>query len=400
MGMGCNVTRRYPARDQVAIVGIGTTPFSRDSGRSELSLVLEACQNAIKDAGLTKHDIDGLSGDIFRNEIVQSALGIPETGWSVSCLTAFNIQMTNAMMAVASGVCETVLVHHSMYRTPMLSASAAKDPYRRRAQTFIGQRRQQSHWPDSIAGEASVYAPWARKYFDTYKARREHLGYIALNHRTNARMNDHAAVQDPLTMNDYLGARMVWDPLSILDIEFPVDGADAFVVTTAERAGDLPHPPVLIHAAVAGQTDRTAEENMVDVDHTSQGVVSRRLWDVSELTLDDIDLFYPFDGFSIITLKWFEEIGYCGRGEAGDFLDDNWDEATGRIMIGGRIPVNSHGGNMSEGASQGSGHIREAVHQLRGDAGERQVAQARAALVTPGGFFFTPGGLIFRTADR
>src|SRR5262245_42330630 len=166
-----NVTRRFPARDQVAIVGVGTTPFSRDSGRSELSLVVEACQNAIRDAGLTRDDIDGLSGDIFRNEIVQSALGIPETGWSVSCLTAFNIQMTNAMMAVASGVCETVLVHHSMYRTPMLSASAAKDPFRKRVGTFIGTRRPQSHWPDSIAGEASVYAPWARKYFDTYKAR-------------------------------------------------------------------------------------------------------------------------------------------------------------------------------------------------------------------------------------
>jgi acetyl-CoA acetyltransferase len=393
------MTRRYPARDQVAIVGIGTTPFTRDSGRSELSLVVEACQNAIRDAGLTRDDIDGLSGDVFRNEIVQSALGIPETGWSVSCLTAFNIQMTNALMAVASGVCDTVLVHHSMYRTPMLSASAAKDPFRKRAGTFIGTRRPQSHWPDSIAGEASVYAPWARKYFDTYKARPEHLGYIAVNARSNARMNDHAAVRDSLTIADYLGAAVLWDPLRMLDMEFPVDGADAFVVTTAERARDLPHRPVLIHAAVAGQTDHTAEENLRDVDHSSQGVVSRRLWDVSELTIDDVDLYYPFDGFTITTLKWFEDIGYCGRGEAGQFLDDHWDAASGRIVINGRIPVNSHGGNMSEGASQGSGHIREAVQQLRGDAGQRQVQGARVALATLGGFFFTPGGLILRAAE-
>lgn len=392
------MSRRYPARDQVAIVGVGTTDFSRDSGRSELALVLEACQKAINDAGLSKDDIDGISGDIFRNEIVQSALGIPATGWSVSCLTAFNIQMTNAMMAVASGVCETVLVHHSMYRTPMLSASAAKDPYRRRAQTFMGVRRPQSHWPDSIAGEASVYAPWARKYLDTYKVRREHLGYIAVNNRTNARMNPHAAVSDPLTIDDYLAAKVLWDPLSMLDMEFPVDGADAFVVTTSERARDLPHEPVLIHAAVAGQTNRTAEENLIDVDHSSQGVVAERLWAVSDLTLDDIDLFYPFDGFSIITLKWFEEIGYCGRGEAGDFLDDSWVDSAGRLMIGGRVPVNTHGGNMSEGASQGSGHIREAVQQLRGDAAARQVRGAKAALITPGGFFFTPGALILRTA--
>ncbi|MGO9382525.1 MAG: thiolase family protein [Mycobacterium sp.] len=393
------MTRRYPARDQVAIVGIGTTPFSRDSGRSELSLVVEACQNAIKDAGLTRDDIDGLSGDIFRNEIVQSALGIPEAGWSVSCLTAFNIQMTNAMMAVASGVCETVLVHHSMYRTPMLSASAAKDPFRKRAGTFISTRRPQSHWPDSIAGEASVYAPWARKYFDTYKARPEHLGYIAVNARSNAQMNDHAAVRDSLTIDDYLSAPMLWDPLRMLDMEFPVDGADAFVVTTAERARDLPHRPVLIHAAVAGQTDRTAEENLRDVDHSSQKVVSQRLWDVSELTIDDVDVYYPFDGFTITTLKWIEDIGYCGRGEAGQFLDDHWDGASGRIVINGRVPINTHGGNMSEGASQGSGHIREAVQQLRGDAGQRQVQGARVALATLGGFFFTPGGLILRAAE-
>jgi acetyl-CoA acetyltransferase len=117
------------------------------------------------------------------------------------------------------------------------------------------------------------------------------------------------------------------------------------------------------------------------------------------LTLDDVDVYYPFDGFTITTLKWMEDIGYCGLGEAGDFLDDNWDAATGRIVINGRVPVNSHGGNMSEGASQGSGHIREAVQQLRGEAGQRQVEGARVALVTPGGFFFTPGGLILRALE-
>lgn len=281
-------------------------------------------------------------------------------------------------------------------------ASAAKDPFRKRAGDYQHARRPQSYWPDSIAGEASVYAPWARKYFDTYKARPEHLGYIAVNARSNARMNPpHAAVTDPLSIEDYMKAPMLWDPLRMLDMEFPVDGSDAFVVTTAERARDLPHKPVLIHAAVAGQTDRTAEENLRDVDHSSQKkVVSRRLWDVSELTIDDVDVYNPFDGFTITTLKWFEDIGWCGPGEAGDFLDDNWDAASGgRIMINGRIPVNAHGGNMSEGASQGSGHIREAVHQLRGNAGQRQVDRARVALVTSGGFFFTPGAVMLRTTD-
>src|SRR5271165_1055070 len=344
------MTRRYPARDQVAIVGIGTTPFSRDSGRSELSLVVEACQNAIKDAGLRRDDIDGLSGDIFRNEIVQSALGIPETGWSVSCLTAFNIQMTNAMMAVASGVCETVLVHHSMYRTPMLSASAAKDPFRKRAGMFSGTRRPQSYWPDSIAGEASVYAPWARKYFDTYKALPEHLGYIAVNARSNAQMNDHAAVRDSLTIDDYLSAPMLWDPLRMLDMEFPVDGADAFVVTTAERARDLPHRPVLIHAMALGMVDKNEEDQQESLRHHGQHVVVEALKAKGDFWIDDVDVYFPYDGFTPIALNWIENAGWCGPGEAGAFIQQHWDPGAGRILINGRIPVNPHGGALSEGA--------------------------------------------------
>jgi acetyl-CoA acetyltransferase len=392
------VTRRFPARDQVAIVGIGTTAFRRESGRSELSLVVEACQKAIRDAGLTKNDIDGLSGDMMRNDVVQSALGIPVTNWAVSCLTAFNMQLTNAVMAVASGVSDTVLVYHSMYRTPNLSASAASDPFRRRAQEFIGRRRPPTYWPEGISGEVSVYAPWARRYFEDYKAGREHLGYIAVNNRTHAVQNEHAAVRSPLKLNEYLEASVLWEPLSLLDIELPIDGADAMVVTTAERARDLPHRPVLIHAAVAGQTDRTAEENLLDLEHTGQRVAVDRLWSTSDLTLDDVDLFYPFDGFSIIALTWFEEVGFCGRGEAPALLEDSWDEARRHLVVGRRrVLVNTHGGNLSEGASQGSGHVREAVTQLRGAAGPRQVPGVVTALVTPGGFFYTPGAILLRT---
>jgi acetyl-CoA acetyltransferase len=391
-----SVVKRNPARDEVAIVGVGTTPYRRDSGRSELSLLLEACTNAIDDAGLTKHDIDGLSGDVMPTELVQGALGIPACSWSVSCLSPFNLQVTNAVMAVHSGVCDTVLVYHSMYRLPGLSSSAAGDPFRARAQQFAGARRPQSPWPDGISGEASAYAPWAARYFHEFGATREHLGYLAINNRTHAVANEHAALRTPLTMDDYLEARMVWEPLSVLDMEYTIDGADAFVVTTAERAKDLRRTPVLVHAAVAGQTQHTAEENMRNLDRTSQQVVSENLWARSDLRLDDIDLYFPFDGFTIIALKWFESIGYCDRGEAASFIEDNWDKDDNCLKIGGRVPVNTHGGNLSEGASQGSGHVREAVVQLRGEAGPRQVADGRSALLLVGGFFFNPGALVLR----
>jgi acetyl-CoA acetyltransferase len=119
----------------------------------------------------------------------------------------------------------------------------------------------------------------------------------------------------------------------------------------------------------------------------------------SDFWIDDIDVFMAYDGFSVITLNWFENVGYCGPGEAGSFIEDNWvanEDGTGRIMIKGRLPVNTHGGSLSEGGTQGSGHLREAVHQLQGLAGDRQVEGAQRALVTIGGFFFNAEGITLR----
>jgi acetyl-CoA acetyltransferase len=129
---------------------------------------------------------------------------------------------------------------------------------------------------------------------------------------------------------------------------------------------------------------------------TGQPLAARDLRAKSDLWLDDIDLFFPYDGFSIVALRCFESYGFCRPGEAGKFLADNWDTVANRIMINGRVPVNTHGGSLSEGGSQGAGHLREAVTQLRGQAGHRQVPGARVALLTPGGFFFNAQGLVLR----
>ncbi|MGH9259002.1 MAG: thiolase C-terminal domain-containing protein, partial [Acidimicrobiales bacterium] len=112
--------------------------------------------------------------------------------------------------------------------------------------------------------------------------------------------------------------------------------------------------------------------------------------------IDDVDVYFPYDGFSIITLSWIENAGFCGPGEAGEFIKANWDDEGSRMLFGGRIPVNPHGGALSEGGTQGSGHVREAVHQLQGLAGSRQVAGAETAIVTGGGFFFNAQGLTLR----
>jgi acetyl-CoA acetyltransferase len=191
---------------------------------------------------------------------------------------------------------------------------------------------------------------------------------------------------------------MIRWPLSLFDMDVPVDGADAFVITTAERARDMALPPVLVHACTTGQVDQNEEDQSPSLRRHGQHVVVESLRAKSDFWIDDIDLFFPYDGFSIITVSWFENVGWCGPGEARAFFGDNWDHARQRLLVRGRIPVNTHGGGLSEGATQGSGHTREAVHQLQGLAGERQVDGASRALLFLGGFFFNSQGVALRSA--
>lgn len=399
------MSARYPARDKVAIAGLGRSPYSRDrDGGTPGSLVIDACIEAARDAGVGAADIDGICGSAVSAQYVQAALGIPAVTWFANPPGVIGNQIVAATAAVASGMCDTALVYHHAYRLPWASRSARADIFRRRATLGFADGRaawgsgHQDIGPDSLGG-AVAYAAWANRYLHDHGYGREVLGYVALNSRTNAAANDGAVYREPLTMEGYLAGRMVRDPLCVYDMDIPVDGADAYIVTTTERARDLPHPPVVVHVATLGHTDYGSEEQLRDLDHAGQVVVCDKLWAASELTLRDIDVFYPYDGFSIITLNWFENVGYCGRGEGGAFAADNFVAPEGRFLIEGRVPVNTHGGSLSEGGTQGAGHVREAVLQLRGAAGTRQVADAKTALVTPGGFYFNSQGMILR-ADR
>jgi acetyl-CoA acetyltransferase len=234
----------------------------------------------------------------------------------------------------------------------------------------------------------AAYAERAARYLERYGRTTADFGLAAVNSRSNAIANPGAAFRDPLDLEGHAAARIVSPPLGLLDMDAPVDGADAFVITSADRAADLPGPAVLVHAAAA------ATHHPQDGPH--QETVTARLRAQSDLWLDDIDVYYPYDGFSLLVCTWIEAAGWCAPGEAGDFMRTHWDKESDRIMIGGRIPVNSHGGSLSEGGSQGSGHLREAVIQLQGRAGPRQVAGARTALVTPGGLFVNAHGFVLR----
>jgi acetyl-CoA acetyltransferase len=403
------VTARNPAKDKVAIAGVGLSPYARDRGATtELSMVLEAAVAAVRDAGLTAADIDGvvggglLTGGIDPAAVV-SALGLPAVTWWARAAPPIMNHLVAAMNAVWSGACEVALVYHSVYRVGGFSRSAGADPFRLRATFGLPDGRAatgEGHSdgePWSMHGSAG-YAAWAGRYLAEFGAKREYFGHIAINDRSNASANGNAVMRGPLTMADYLSGRMVREPLCLYDMDVPVDGADAFIVTSAQRARDLPGLPVLIHAATMGMTAPPEEHLAAGWDATGQAVAARDLQAKSDLWLNDIDLFFPYDGFTIVALRCFESYGFCGPGEAGPFLEDNWDAAENRIKINGRVPVNTHGGSLSEGGSQGAGHVREAVNQLRGRAGQRQVPGARVALLTPGGFFFNAQGLVLRTS--
>ncbi|MET0894617.1 MAG: thiolase family protein [Acidimicrobiia bacterium] len=386
----------YSIQDQVAIVGLGYTPYLRDSQKTTMGLVADAARMAIRDAGLTAKDINGLAGPQLRADLVQGALGIPEVTYFLqTTLPPFFQQLFAAMHAVHAGICDTALVYHVAYVGAHNSRAAAADPFRRpRGGGFGGGLKQGAPWPDSIAGTA-CYATWANRYLHEYNRTREDFGYVAINNRTNASVNEHAIQREPMTMDDYLSARMVRDPLGIYDMDFPIDGAEAVVVTTAERAKDMAKRPVFLHAASEGQTDHAVEEEMPDLAHQGQQVCVKNLWERTDLSIDDIDLFQPYDGFSPMSLSWLE-VFYCGLGEGGAFMADNWNKEKNRLEIGGRVLMNTHGGSLSDGASQGAGHTREAILQLRGEAGARQVEGVERALVCPGGYFFNAGAYILR----
>jgi acetyl-CoA acetyltransferase len=216
-----------------------------------------------------------------------------------------------------------------------------------------------------------------------------------VNARTRAADNPLAAIRQPLSMQEYAQSPMIREPLRLADLDLAVDGADALVLTSAERVRDLVERPVLLHAAAVGITSPVDEAQADGLHRNAQHVASTALRRRSELWLHGIDLLYAYDGCSFLTLTWLENLGLCGFGGAGQLLEESQDPS-GAITFGGRIPLNVHGGGLAEGATQGSGQIRDAVQQLRRDAGAHQVPDARTALSAMGGLFYNSQAVVLR----
>jgi len=377
-----------PIKGKVAIVGIGSSVLSRDAGRSVGGLALDAVRAAIRDSGVPRDAIDGLSSIYSTDQptvwpgYVAESLGLSNIVWS-NCSTPPSANtVTEGILAVAAGACDYAVCYHSKFRWDTVSAAARKDP-RRRAPRGAFDPGMSMPLVEPFGAPNGMFAAFRRHMHD-YGTRRDHLGMIVVNNRNWALTNDAAVCHDaPLTMEDYMSAAQIAPPLSALDMDMPIDGAMAVVITSAERAADLPHRPVLVEASangIAGQTDFFFQA--FDT-YQSYKVLIDRLWKKSGYGIQDMDLVNIYDGFSSLALEWIEA-AFDVRGEVGGFLEDAWDAEAGKLLFNGRIPMSTHGGNLGEGRVQGFGHVLEAVRQLRGAAGARQLDDPRLVLVTNG----------------
>lgn len=232
----------------------------------------------------------------------------------------------------------------------------------------------------------------ANQYLHRYGSTREMLGMIAINGRANAARNPAAIYRDPMTMDDYLSARPITSPFGLFDCDVPCDAPIAVVVSDASVAGDLPHSAIRIESVGTQILERVSWDQGT-ITHEPQVLgQAAHLWSRSGLQRSDVDLALLYDGFTFNAVSWLEALGFCGFGEAQDWMDDGR-----RIALDGELPVNPHGGQLSEGRTHGFGFLYEAMKQLRDQAGDRQVVDARTAVVTTGGG--TPSGVLLLQRD-
>jgi acetyl-CoA acetyltransferase len=366
------------------ISGIGLSPIGRRTGLSGLALVEAAAREAVADAGLTPADIDGVT-TVGETPISASvpALGLRPswTGEGGSPIGGSMAGVHNACRAVASGSARHVLVYRSV---AMLGGALTTSSGGRAEGAASGAREgPMADFQELFTFHAYSAANWlgmhARRHMHLYGTRREQLGWVALNARRHAARNPRAVYREPLTLDDYLAARMISDPLCLFDCDVPVDAAAAFVVSAADYAPDCPRPPVRVHAA-ARVSDSTGWYRRADYPKMASIDAARELWRRADVGPRDLDFAELYDGFSFLTLAWLEALGICGDGESGAFV-----EGGTRIDLDGELPLNTYGGQLSAGRLHGHWVLHEACAQLRGDAGERQVARHEVTVISTGG---------------
>jgi acetyl-CoA acetyltransferase len=368
----------YP-RDAAAIVGIGHTEFSKNIGRPERTIALEAISAALNDAGVSPREVDGLVKFSLENTMeveIARNLGIPNLtffgdvayGGGAGCGA-----VGHAAMAIATGVAETVVVWRARNR------GSGGRPWATRGTNRVG-------------GEFAWFLPWGlsrpvdqiamltRRRMIELGSTDQHLGAVATAFREHAQRNPNAMMQKPMTMEDYKAARWVSEPLRLFDCCLESDGALALVMTTPERARDLKQPAVLVRAASQGLgPDHLVMANYFTPNpmETPARFAAQELWRLADMSASDISCAQFYDAFSPLVIISLEEYGFCKPGDGGPFA------AEGNLRLGGALPSNTSGGSLSEAYVHGMNLILEGVRQIRGTS-TSQVQGCENVLVTSG----------------
>jgi acetyl-CoA acetyltransferase len=380
------------AEKTTCISGLGQSEIYRKPQVFPFELAVRACEQAIADAGLTAADIDGAScwpavqsgaaagmGAASIPDIATS-LGLKLNWHSGGDMAAQLSPILNAVSAIAAGYADHVLCWRALGErwTPSYGSAAAA--------AGGNVRMRPSGWMEFVlpywAPSASIWtACHASAHMARFGITREQMSAIPINQRRNAGLNPKAIYRDPITLDDYMSARMITTPFCLLDCDVPCDGATAVVVSRLDAAKSLRHKPVVIEAVGAGAYDRMDTWlGRTDYPHMAMHDAAKMMWSRTDLKPKDVDTAHLYDGFTWLTMLWLEALGLCGDGESGVFI-----EGGHRIALEGELPLNTNGGQLSEGRMHGFGHLHEAVLQLRGQAGERQVKRVGVSVVGNGG---------------
>jgi acetyl-CoA acetyltransferase len=385
------------ARNEVAIVGVGFSNISRRSDKTLGQLAVEACRVALDDAGLTPADIDGISNypnpsrplstpidgvDVVGVHYLSQALRLEHLRWACS-ITGGTVAatITHAVYALAAGGCNYALVWRAMHNPT--------GAFGRVIQPHVGGDTQFSA-PWGFGHNTVTFAMPYSRYMGLYGATREHLATFIVRNRANAADNPAAIFyQQPITREDYLNARMICEPLSLLDCDMPVDGCGAIILTTADRARDLKQKPVHVSGCTAlGISPRASIALTLEDFMISSRRVAKALWASAKMSTGDIAHAQLYDGFSYFPYLWLESFGFYPEGEAYLGIQDDTTSRTGKL------PLSTGGGALGMGRLHGTPQVIEAVLQIQGRAGPRQIANPSPALVQTGTPYYQCGALI------
>ena len=363
-------------RGQVAIAGVGHAGLGEAHGFTEMEVLAQAASRAVADAGLTMRDIDGLatcsSSATMWSMPVAEYLGLKPRYIEATMLggSSFVSHLLPSVMALVSGQCNAVLVcYGSTQKTAVFGRKEGV-----KARTLLDP--QPFEYPYSPLSPVTSYALAAARHMHQYGTTREQLAEVAVAARAWARLNPEAAMRDPLSIADVLASRPVSDPLTVRDCCLVSDGGGAYVMVRADRARQLKQPPVYVLGSATAVWNRQIS-SMEDLTVTAAAESGKRALAMAGLTVADVDVAELYDAFTINTLLFLEDLGFCKKGEGGAFVQG------GAIAPGGRLPVNTNGGGLScvHPGMYGIFLVIEAVRQLRAQAGERQVPGADIALV-------------------